>query len=233
MCDLNIYAALHTRIKKAFVKEYVTATGRLVSETQTACVLSLYFDLLPKKVRPRVLKTLLDNINDHNGHLTTGFAGTPYLCLALSECGQSETAVDLLLKDDYPSWLYEVDKGATTIWERWNAIFPDGSFFEPSMSSFNHYAYGSIGEWLTRRLAGIDCIDEGYKKIRIAPFVSKRIPKVKASYESMYGEISVEYSVTTYRIEIPANTTAEIVLPDCKKRTVGSGVYEYTVNNKE
>ncbi len=229
--DAEFYARLHARIVKAFCKEYVTDTGRLVSETQTACVLALHFDLLPKKFRPRVLQTLIDNIRDHGYHLTTGFVGTPYLCHTLSECGYGDIAVRLLKSDDYPSWLYAVDKGATTIWERWNGIYPDGTFFEPSMSSFNHYAYGSIGDWMYRKWAGIDCLQPGYKKISIKPYLVEGVDSISCAFDCMYGKISVAYRIENgcvrYRVEIPVNTTAVLELPGCDKTTVGSGVYEF------
>lgn len=229
--DAVMYAQLHSRIVKAFVKEYVTSTGRLVSETQTACVLALHFDLLPRKFRERVVQTLTENIREHGCHLTTGFVGTPYLCHTLSECGCSDLAARLLKSDGYPSWLYAVDKGATTIWERWNGIFPDGTFFEPSMSSFNHYAYGSIGDWMYQKWAGIDCLQPGYKKISIKPYLVEGVDSISCAFDCMYGKIFVSYRIEKdcvhYVVEIPVNTTAVIRLPGCDKITVGSGVYEF------
>lgn len=231
------YRLLYKNIVSAFRKEYVTRTGRLVSETQTACVLALYFDLLPKKFRAGVLNRLAENIQEHRGHLTTGFVGTPYLMLTLSENGRDDIAEELLFKSDYPSWLYEIERGATTIWERWNAIQPDGSYFEPSMSSFNHYAYGSVGEWMFRKLVGIDCIKEGYREILIKPRMPEKLQWCNASYECLYGTVAVscrrEKSKTVYQITIPANTRARVELPSIEPKTVGSGTYEYEVTDHE
>lgn len=149
------YADRAEAIRAAFRTEYFTATGRLVSETQTACVLTLYFGLVPEGKRERVIETLRTNLSEHNNHLVTGFAGTPYLLFALSENGMHDLAEKLLFHEDFPSWLYAVKMGATTIWERWDGILPDGSLHEPSMNSFNHYSYGSVGDWLYRVVAGI------------------------------------------------------------------------------
>ena len=136
----------------AFRREYVTLTGRLVSETQTAMTLALYFDLVEEQFKEDIAARLEQNIAAHKTHLTTGFMGTPYLCLVLSDNGRHDLAGKLLLQEENPGWLYEVKMGATTIWERWNSILPDGSFNPAGMNSLNHYAYGSIGKWLYSRL---------------------------------------------------------------------------------
>ena len=136
----------------AFQREYYTETGRIVSETQTGAIISLYFNLAREKDRKRILNTLLTNIGNHKNHLATGFVGTPYICHTLSENGAHEMAATLFMKEDYPSWLYAVNMGATTIWERWNSIKPDGTFDESGMNSLNHYAYGSVGDWMYAKL---------------------------------------------------------------------------------
>ena len=130
--------------------------------TQTAYALTLHFDLAEEQDRPRMVRELVQLIEENGGHLTTGFVGTPYLCLALTEGGAHEAAGRLLLKSDYPSWLYPVTRGATTMWEHWDGVKPDGSFWSKDMNSFNHYAYGAIGEWLIRALAGIDQIGRAH-----------------------------------------------------------------------
>ena len=230
--DSQKYNELYKKIKKAFNEEYITTTGRLVSETQTACVLALYFDLAEEKYRNRILESLTTNIADHKNHLSTGFVGTPYLCYALTENNQHDLAGTLLLKEDYPSWLYAVKKGATTIWERWNSILPNGDFDESGMNSLNHYAYGSIGEWMYRKLAGINQLEPGYKKILIKPQFIKGITSVEAAYQSVYGEIRSAWSclngVIKVQIVIPANTTAVIYLPEKEEAVeVGSGSYNF------
>ncbi|MBD0369115.1 MAG: family 78 glycoside hydrolase catalytic domain, partial [Flavisolibacter sp.] len=135
------YTDLLKRIKDAFLKEYMTSNGRLISGTQTAYVLALNFDMLPETLRPQAAERLVENIKSYNNHLTTGFLGTPYLCHVLSRFGYDSVAYKLLLQETYPSWLYPVKMGATTIWERWDGQKPDSTFQTPSMNSFNHYAY--------------------------------------------------------------------------------------------
>ena len=226
------YAHLYEKTLVAFQKEYYTETGRIVSETQTGCILSLYFNLAREKDRGRILKTLLTNIENHKNHLATGFVGTPYICHALSENGAHDMACTLFMREDYPSWLYAVNMGATTIWERWNSIKPDGTFDESGMNSLNHYAYGSIGDWMYRKIAGINQLEPGYKKILIRPMFVKGIDEAGAELESPYGKIACRYSCKDGKIrihvEIPANTTAVIILPEKEGEIeTGSGVYDY------
>ena len=146
--DIDKYSQMLQRIKKAFVKEYLTPNGRLVSGTQTAYVLALQFDMLPEELRAQAADRLEENIKSYGNHLSTGFLGTPYLCHVLTRFGKDDMAYQLLLQESYPSWLYPVKMGATTIWERWNGIRTDSSFEPASMNSFNHYAYGAIGDWM-------------------------------------------------------------------------------------
>lgn len=226
------YGKLYNEIIEAINMEFVTRSGRLVSETQTACVVMLYFNLVKPEFRERVLKTLEMNIGAHHGHLTTGFVGTPYLCHCLSENGYHELADEIFMKEDFPGWLYAVKKGATTIWERWNSVLPNGDFDESGMNSLNHYAYGSIGSWLYEKIAGIQPMEPGYKKIRIRPLLTKGMTEVSASYESVYGTIGSAWSCKDGKInvdvQIPANTTAVICLPEKEEEiSVGSGCYHY------
>ena len=230
--DVEKYTQLHQEIKKAFNNEYITATGRIINNTQTACILALHFNLAEEKYRKRILKSLEANINKHNNHLTTGFVGTPYLCHVLSENGLHDLAGTVFLKEDYPSWLYPVTKGATTIWERWNSILPNGDFDASGMNSLNHYAYGSIGEWIHKKLAGINQLEPGYKKILIKPMFIKGITSLEAEYNSLYGMIKSSWSCAEKRItidvEIPANTTAVLYLPEKDEpMEIGSGNYHF------
>lgn len=225
--DVLEYSTLLDKIIEQFNYEFVSQSGRLVSPTQTAHVLALMFDLVEGKVKERTAFELNELIIQNNYHLTTGFVGTPYLCLALSKGGYHETAVKLLMQEDYPSWLYSVKKGATTIWEHWDSIKEDGSFWSDDMNSFNHYSYGAIGNWMYRVLAGLD-MDEvipAYKRIRIVPkFASIQLTYAKASYESMYGRILSSWRMTEedieMEVEIPANTTAEIILPYARLKNI-------------
>lgn len=220
--EAEIYEQLHKNILKAFREEFVTSTGRLVSPTQTACVLALMFDLVEEKDKKRVIDTLIQYLEENKYHLTTGFVGTPYLCHVLSSYGHSDAAYKLLLQTDCPSWLYQVTKGATTIWEHWDGIKPDGTFWSKDMNSFNHYAYGSIGDWLYRKAAGVEIDEEypAYKHIVLKPHINENMTYAKASIESMYGLIVSHWKMSEEKIKlyitIPANTTADVELMDVK-----------------
>ncbi|MDB5026259.1 MAG: Bacterial alpha-L-rhamnosidase [Mucilaginibacter sp.] len=217
--DVTYYTRLLKRIKDAFFKEYVTPNGRLVSGTQTAYTLALNFDMLPESLRTQAAQRLVENIHAYNNHLTTGFLGTPYLCHVLTRFGHSNMAYRLLLQDTYPSWLYPVKMGATTIWERWDGIRPDKSFEAASMNSFNHYSYGAIGDWMYRIMAGMDTYDDGagYKHIKIMPHPGGGFSNATATLQTYYGNLSSGWEIkdgkTYYSIEIPANTKADIFLP--------------------
>jgi alpha-L-rhamnosidase len=223
--DATRFAELFSRIKKAFCREYVTETGRVGEDTQTAYALALQFDLLPDELRPVAAKRLAQEVR-RRGHLTTGFVGTPYLCHVLSRYGYLDEAYMLLNREEYPSWLYPVKTGATTIWERWDGQKPDGSFQDKGMNSFNHYAYGAIGEWMYRVMAGIE-IDEaspGYKHILIQPQPGGGFTSVKASHNTMYGRVSSGWTLSNDKfelvVEIPANTRATIRLPRAQLASV-------------
>ena len=215
--DVIKYTELYDKLVKAFNNEFVTKNGMLVSDSQTAYVLALQFNLLSEENAKIAVGRLVDNINDY-GHLTTGFLGTPFLCHVLSDNGKNEEAIKLLLRQEYPSWLYPVTKGATTIWERWNGIKPDGSFQYPSMNSFNHYAYGAIGEWMYNNLMGLKLNEDfpGYKRFTIEPIFDENFENVKASFDSNYGEIAVEWSRKNGKlhltIDVPANTSSDVIL---------------------
>jgi len=161
----------------------------------------------------------VENIKSYRNHLTTGFLGTPYLCHVLSRFGYSDMAYKLLLQDTYPSWLYPVKMGATTIWERWDGIKPDSTFEVPSMNSFNHYSYGAIGDWMYRVMVGIDTYEDGvgYKHIKIQPHIGGGFTNAAASLQTYYGTLSSGWKIEGGKIildvEIPANTTATVYIP--------------------
>jgi alpha-L-rhamnosidase len=227
--DVEKYTELLKKIKKAFLKEYVTPNGRTVSSTQTAYLLTLQFDLLPEDQRQQLAERLVQNIKDYGNHLTTGFLGTPFLCHILTRFGYDDMAYTLLLQDTYPSWLYPVKKGATTIWERWDGIKADGEMQSPSMNSFNHYSYGAIGDWMYRVMAGIntDQKETGYKKIIIAPHPGGNLTMVNANLETVYGHVNSEWQINSnimnMTVTIPANSTAEVVLPKAAQTDVTEG----------
>lgn len=216
--DAAMYSDLSERVKQAFINEYVTPSGRLVSHTQTAYSLALAFDLLPQNLVSKAAEYLAGDVQKFK-HLTTGFVGTPLLCKTLSKHGYEDLAFMLLNRKEYPSWLYPVTQGATTIWERWDGQKPDGTFQNPGMNSFNHYAYGAIGEWLYNYVAGIqiDPDEPGYKHFFLSPHPGGGLNYAKAVYKSMYGEIKSDWKIEenqmVYDVTIPANTSATLTLP--------------------
>ena len=217
--DVTKYTGLLKNLKDAFVKEYLTPNGRLISGTQTAYVLALNFDMLPENLREQAVEKLVENIKNYNNHLTTGFLGTPYLCHVLNRFGKTDLGFTLLMQETYPSWLYPVKMGATTIWERWNGIRPDSTFEPASMNSFNHYAYGAIGDWMYRVVAGLDTYEDepGYKHIKIKPHIGGGLTHASASLQTYYGRASSGWKVEGNKIildvEIPANTKATVLIP--------------------
>ncbi len=216
--DAAKYGELLGKIKRAFRKEFVTETGRVGENTQTAYAVALQFDLLPDEVRALAAKRLAAEVRTRK-HLTTGFVGTPYLCHVLSRFGYLDEAYMLLNREEYPSWLYPVKQGATTIWERWDGQKPDGTFQDKAMNSFNHYAYGAIGEWMYRVMAGIeiDPAAPGYKHILIQPQPGGGFTYVKANHQTMYGRVSSAWTLKDRQfelaVEVPANTKATVRLP--------------------
>lgn len=226
--DARSYHSLFERIRAAFDREYVTPTGRLSSNTQTAYVLALDFDLLPDSLRAEGARRLAEDVR-RMGHLTTGFLGTPALTRMLSEHGYPEEAYKLLLNERYPSWLYEVKRGATTVWERWDGQKPDSTFEDPSMNSFNHYAYGAVGNWMYRVVAGLngDPAQPGYKHIIVRPQPGGGLTYATASLATPYGVAASGWRVDRGRlrvtVRVPANTRATVYLPGARLEHVREG----------
>jgi alpha-L-rhamnosidase len=223
--DAARYADLFAKVRNAFQKEFVTERGRVSEDTQTAYVLALEFDLLPEPLRAVAAERLARDVRTR-GHLTTGFLGTPYLCHVLSRYGYLKEAYLLLNRDQYPSWLYPVKQGATTIWERWDGQKPDGSFQDPGMNSFNHYAYGAIGDWMYRVVTGIEVDREapGYKHILIQPQPGGGLTRARASHLTQYGRVSAAWQLKDGRIEltveIPVNSRATVRLPNAAGKQI-------------
>lgn len=223
--DCKKYNELLEKIKQAFLKEFVTSGGRLASNTQTAYILALSFDLLPESMRKDAAERLVKDIKKF-GHLTTGFLGTPEICNVLSRYGYDDVAYRLLFRKRYPSWLYPVTMGATTVWECWNSILPDGKFHKGSL---NHYAFGAVGSWLFSKVAGISQEEgsAGYKQIVIKPHLSKDLSFAQAEYHSIHGMISSRWETSnghfTLEIEIPANTSAKVYLPMTEVSRISEG----------
>jgi alpha-L-rhamnosidase len=236
--DAKKYAQLSENIKIAFIHEFVTPAGRLVSHTQTAYSLALAFNLLPEDLIPKAAEFLAADVKKM-GHLTTGFVGTPLLCKTLSAHGYDDLAFMLLNRKQYPSWLYPVTQGATTIWERWDGQKPDGSFQDVGMNSFNHYAYGAIGEWLYRYVAGMDIDPEipGYKHILLAPHPGGGLTNADAEFTSLYGKVKSAWKIDgndfVYEVTVPANTTATVTLPSAKAEQLTMNLQPLTASIKE
>lgn len=212
------YTALYEKIADKFQSAFLDENGVMTVQTQTAHIVALYFRLIPEKGIPGTVEGLKRLLKKENGHLVTGFVGTPYFCHALSQNGCKKEAYDLLLKEDFPSWLYQVKAGATTIWEHWDGLKPDGSMWSPDMNSFNHYAYGAIGEWLYRAAAGLE-IDEaqpGYRHVVIAPQTGGGLAWVRGEYDSVYGPVSSHWTrdegKITLTARVPVNASASIIL---------------------
>lgn len=232
--DQKEYEALAEKIKGAVIGRFFRPDGSFqIHETQTACVLSLFFGLYPQGGREKVLDTLLSLLQKNNMHLNTGFCGTPFLCRALSDNGANDAAYTLFLNDDLPSWLYEVKMGATTVWERWNSILPDGTISGTGMNSLNHYAYGSIVDWMYRNVCGLNPTEEapGYKKTIIRPMPDPRLQSVNMRMDSASGpyEVSWAYQGDTPRftVAVPFDCQAELVLPDGTVHQLEAGRYEF------
>ena len=198
----------------------------LFTPQQTAYVLALHFDLLPANVRPLAVAELVADIERRDMHLSTGFVGAPYLPHVLSDNGELETAYALLHQTTWPSWLYSVTKGATTIWERWDGWTEERGFQDPGMNSFNHYAYGSIGAWLYQTVAGIevDPANPGYKHTYIRPQPGGELTSARASLQTAYGLLEsqwrLENDVFHLDVTVPVNTTATVTLPNTQVETV-------------
>ncbi|UYN98081.1 MAG: family 78 glycoside hydrolase catalytic domain [Devosia sp.] len=235
------YTALGQTVRQAFAKAFLDADGHLSGDTQTAYLLALDFDILDAPASARAATRLVELIEAAGGHLQTGFLGVRHLLPVLTTIGRDDLAVAMLLKDTYPSWGFSIRHGATTIWERWDGWTPDNGFQSTNMNSFNHYAYGSVGEWIWSRLAGIDTTSTapGYEAIRLAPLFDERIGMVRARYQSHRGSVASHWQfiegTVHWTIDVPANCIAHVALPAGWRRrhdhadgwTLGSGEQSY------
>lgn len=213
------FQAMFERVRAAFQKQWLLADGQLAVETQTAYLLALAFDLLPAEIRARAAERLVANIRELGWHLSTGFVGISHLNPILTLTGHADVAYRLLLQEGYPSWLFPVMQGATTIWERWDSWTIAGGFHKDGMNSFNHYSLGSVGEWLFRHVAGIELDPEvsGYKHFVLQPHLGAGLSHANARYRTLHGEIVSEWKLEgerlTWIILIPANTSARVCIP--------------------
>jgi len=226
--DAAKYRALFENVRAAFQHEFLTQSGRITSSTQTAYVMALDFDLVPDSLRAKAAGHLADDVK-RMGHLTTGFLGTPALTRMLSDNGYLKEAYGLLLREEYPSWLYEVKQGATTVWERWDGLRPDSSFQDAGMNSLNHYAYGAVGDWLYRTVAGLndDPAEPGYRHVIVRPRPGPGFNFAKATLMTPYGVASsgwrIENGRMTVTVRVPPNAHATVVLPGARLESVREG----------
>ena len=251
--DVTEYEALYTNVRKAF-REYFMENGMPKEEfplteetrpghamvdtvrkgvTQTAITLILHFGLCEEEERPALAAKLVELIRDFGGRMTTGFVGTPYLLHVLSAHGYTDVAYSLLMQERNPSWLYSVTHGATTMWEHWNSLKEDGSFWSTDMNSFNHYAYGAVFDWIFGVSSGIKPVaaDPAYKTVEIAPHPDKCLGWADASIESRNGLIRSYWyykgETVYYEFDIPAGVTANVTLPSGKQYTLSGGSYRF------
>ena len=232
--DATRYAGIAEEVRQAFLDEYVTTSGRMVSDAQTAYAMAIVFEIVPESQVAALGSRLAELTRESGYKIGTGFVGTPIIQDALTRTGHLDTARRLLVQTENPSWLYPVTMGATTIWERWDSMLPDGTINPGQMTSFNHYAFGAIGDWLHRVVAGLAPDAPGYERIRIAPHPLEGFDFASAEHLTPYGRARSAWTRTGDRIHIeaviPPNTTATVELPDGSTHEVGSGTHEWDVD---
>lgn len=232
------YRQLSKKTSEAYRSLLMDRDCRIKKDFQTGYVLPLYYQMLSVEDREKTVRHLVRLIRQNDYHIATGFPGTPYVLFALADNGYLEEAYRMLLTDTCPSWLYEVKAGGTTIWERWDALREDGTCntgecdVAGGMVSFNHYAAGAVGDFMYRRIAGIEPLEGGYKSFQIAPMVGGGISWAKVSIETSYGKISSQWKlkekIFSIEIQVPMGTTCHLTLPGGDKKTLSSGSYSFT-----
>ncbi|MER7811641.1 alpha-L-rhamnosidase [Streptomyces sp900116325] len=225
------YTSLFASVRDAFRAAYVSSGGKVKGDTQTGYVLALSMDLLAEADRGPAADRLVELIKAKDWHLTTGFLGTPRLLPVLTSTGHTDVAYRLLVQRSFPSWGYQIDKGATTMWERWDSIKPDGSFQDAGMNSFNHYAYGSVGEWMYANIAGIAPAAPGFRKILVRPRPGGGVTEAEGRYDSVRGPVITRWKVDgdgfRLALTVPANTTAEVWIPATEAAQVTHGTSKF------
>ncbi len=235
------YEAESAAVKQAFVAHYLDADGKLTNalETQTGYLLALEFELVPDAMREKLAGHLVRLIGEADGHLRTGFLGTPYIASVLDEMGHTDLAYSLLFKETYPSWFYSINQGATTMWERWNSYSHDKGFGNAGMNSFNHYAYGAIGQWMYERVAGLapDPEHPGYKHFFVRPTPGGPLDKAGVELDTPYGKAASRWQIADGKlvmdVVVPANTTATVEVPDGREAVrVSAGKHRFEADWK-
>jgi hypothetical protein len=229
--DVQRFEGEAGKSRALFRSEFFQESG-LAVKTQTACSLAIAMELVDGEDLEKTKECFFQCLEKSDGYLTTGFVGTGYICPALSKAGRGDLAVQLLLNEDYPSWLYEVNNGATTIWERWNSWTKEGGFGDVGMNSFNHYAFGSVCEWMFESLAGIAPASPGFRTLEVKPCFSERLEYVKASYDSIQGRISNHWKKTSggWSMELETPVPARVVLPGGTQQ-VEAGTHTFQINS--
>jgi len=232
--DYTYYSKLAASIRQAFVKEFVSADGKIKGDTQTGYAIALQFGLLPVELRPKAAALMVEAVKKYDYRISTGIHGTYMLMEQLAAYGYSDVAYRLLLSRRFPSWFYSIDQGATTIWERWDGYVAGRGFQDAGMNSFNHVAIGAVGEWLYRHILGIQ-LDEknpGFRHFYVKPKPGTSLTWAKGHYHSINGNIEVSWtkkdSLFILDLTVPANTTATVVLPNSKTYKLGSGTHHLT-----
>ncbi len=233
--DAQRYGVLAAEARAAFANEYVTPAGRMMNDAETAYALALTFDLLPTAEQRRTAgRRLVALVRESGYRIRTGFVGTPLICDALCSTGHFAAAFRLLLQRECPSWLYPVTMGATTIWERWDSMLPDGSINPGEMTSFNHYALGAVADWMHRTIGGLTPLEPAYRRFSVHPRPGGGLTQCRVRHVSAYGPIEAAWRITdaTFELDVvvPPNTVAAVALPGgAAPIEVGSGHWHWAV----
>jgi len=232
--DEAYYADVRKKIQSAFAELCIGKDGKLRGDFQSSYVCALYFDLVPEHKKEAVAKRLVELVRQKNHLIQTGFAGTPYILFALADNGYVEDAYKLLQNEACPGWLYTVNAGATTMWERWDALASDGSIrtdTQTDMVSFNHYAYGAVGDFFYRRILGLEPVTAGYQEFAVKPIPGGTLTWAEGSLETAYGKIDIRWErkedCFILNIAVPEGTICHVSMPDGNAHTVSTGRYEF------
>ena len=232
------YQVLASEARATFAQEYITPSGRLMCDAETAYALAIVFDLLlTPEQRQKAGERLNELVRESGYRIRTGFVGTPLMCDALCSTGHYTAAYRLLLQQECPSWLYPVSMGATTVWERWDSMLPDGTINPGEMTSFNHYALGAVADWMHRTIGGLAPAEPGYRRIEIRPRPGGGLTYAQAQHLTPYGLAGSSWKIENGKFElkatIPPNTTAQITLPNGEQHAVGSGTWNWVVDYQD
>jgi alpha-L-rhamnosidase len=241
--DAAYYQELNRQTSEAYRELLMDKDCRVKKEFQTAYVLPLYYRMLSDEDKKKTAEHLVRMIRQNDYHIATGFPGTPYVLFALADNGYEEDAYKMLMTGTCPSWLYEVIVGGTTTWERWDALREDGTCNTGEhdgtggMVSFNHYASGAVGDFMYRRIAGIEALEGGYKAFQVAPLIGGGLTQAQGSIMTAYGRISSQWKYfegrVSIEVEVPVGTTCHLTIPGGENKILGSGKYSFEGNGRK